>query len=113
MAYPGLRATWGMAGHHPQPWCLKAALTLWPQLHHKWPFALATLISVQVSWLRQAWGGGAGGDRASPQGVQTEWLSSDPQQSWPRAPEGRGQRAEGRELPCVSGPSGIRRERLP
>jgi hypothetical protein len=53
VAHPGLRATWGMAGHHSQPWCLKAALTPWPQLHHKWPFAPATLISVQVSWLRQ------------------------------------------------------------
>ena len=53
VAHPGLRATWGMAGHHSQPWCLKAALTPRPQLHHKWPFAPATLISVQVSWLRQ------------------------------------------------------------
>lgn len=27
VAHPGLWATWGMAGRHPQPWCRKAALT--------------------------------------------------------------------------------------
>lgn len=53
VAHPGLWATWGTAGAPPPALMPQGCPDPWPQLHHKWPFALATLISVQVSWLRQ------------------------------------------------------------